>query len=244
MPMIEEKAPRSGEGANTKGSRRLPAGTRAAWEALVASPYARLALKTGPAFYAMLAERVSPPENAWVLDVGCGGGVLDVSLAERFPAAYFTGVDESNALIRQANHLGEKRLAANCSFVSANPMRLPFTEAFFDVALSVSSLCYWRDPKRCLHEMRRVLVSDGLVCVAELDIDHTEQEIAALVAAIRKSALSFMVLPSGRHTRRALLEQGVSRLEAAELARSASLREVTTERIGGGLPIFVLKARK
>lgn len=242
--MSEQKAPRGDQGANTKGSQRLLADPRAAWEALVASPYARLALKAGPGFYSKLAERISPADNAWVLNVGCAGGVLDVSLAERFPAAYFTGVDESEAQIRQANHLGEKRLAANCSFVRANPTRLPFAEAFFDVALSVSSLCSWRDSKRCLHEMRRVLVADGLVWVAELDIDHTEQEIAVLVAAIRKSSLSFMVLPSGRHTRRALLEQGVSRQEAADLAWAASLKDVTTERIGGGLPIFVLRARK
>lgn len=242
--MGEENTSSRHPGVDGKDSRRRQADPRATWQALVESPYARLALKTGPVFYSALAELISPPENAWLLDVGCDSGELDVALAERFCASYVTGTDLSETHIRRANRLSGKRLAANCSFVRANPSRLPFGEASFDIAIGVAVLRYWQDPRRCLHEMRRVLVPDGLLYLAELDLDHTENELAAITAAVKSSTRSFAVHTSGRHTRRAVLEQGFSRQEAADLAWSASLKSVATNRLGGGLPIFVLSARR
>ena len=173
--MGEEIASGRHPGVDGKDSRRRRADPRATWQALAESPYARLALKTGPGFYSALAELISPPENAWLLDVGCDSGELDVALAERFCASYVTGDGPLETHIRRANRLSAKRLAANCSFVRANPSRLPFGEASFDIAIGVAVLRYWQDPRKCLHEMRRVLVPDGLLYLAELDLDHTER---------------------------------------------------------------------
>lgn len=211
---------------------------------LAESPYARIALKAGRAFFPALAESISPPENAWILDVGCGAGELDVYLAERFPSTYVTGTDISETRVRQAVRLSGKRLAANCSFVRAHPARLPFGEACFDTAVSVAALRYLEDPKRCLHEMRRVLVPDGRLFLFELDMEHDEAELGVLIAAIRASARSFSMQATGRQARKAMLEQGVSRQEAADLAWSASLKDVATARLPGGLPVFVLTARR
>lgn len=70
------------------------------------------------------------PNDAKVLDAGCGSGLLARYLTTRFPTATIVGVDAAIDRIEQARKLA--RTSKNIEFRSANLRRLPFPDASFD----------------------------------------------------------------------------------------------------------------
>lgn len=94
----------------------------------------------------VLADHVSGliPENARVLDVGCGNGRLDQLLVERRPDLHIEGID---TLIR----------AETCIPVSAfDGKTLPFSDDSFDVVILIDVLHHADDPLILLAETARV----------------------------------------------------------------------------------------
>jgi ubiquinone/menaquinone biosynthesis C-methylase UbiE len=94
-----------------------------------------------------------------LLDVGSGDGALGARLAAQ--GALVTGVDPSTAAIERAR-------AAHPDMNWAMPAedgRLPAPDASFDVVTCVHVLEHVADTQTLMSEMRRVLVSGGLVLV-------------------------------------------------------------------------------
>ena len=94
-----------------------------------------------------------------LLDVGCGDGALAARLAAQ--GALVTGVDPSPAAIERAR-------AAHPDMNWALPSedgRLPAPDASFDVVTCVHVLEHVADTQTLMSELRRVLVSGGLLVV-------------------------------------------------------------------------------
>jgi ubiquinone/menaquinone biosynthesis C-methylase UbiE len=104
------------------------------------------------------------PDNAEVLDVGTGPGVLLVELAALRPDLRLTGVDLSADMIASARRnlapLGD-RASARVGDVTS----LPFADRSFDIIVSSLSTHHWDDPGAAVPELARVLRPGGRVYI-------------------------------------------------------------------------------
>jgi SAM-dependent methyltransferase len=110
----------------------------------------------------LAARRIGSPERLNALDVGCGAGLTDRFLTGRF--GDLAGTDVSQTLLQSAR-------AENPSvrYELAEPERLPFADASFDLSFAICVLHHVEVPDRArfVTEMRRVTRPGGLVVVFE-----------------------------------------------------------------------------
>jgi methionine biosynthesis protein MetW len=95
----------------------------------------------------------------FLLDVGCGAGVLGPAVAGRFERVY--GVDIAAGCVAAARGNG-----LEASQVDLDEAPLPFEPGFFDAVTVLSVLQYFRDPLAVLRECHRVLRPSGQLLLA------------------------------------------------------------------------------
>lgn len=91
------------------------------------------------------------PENARILDVGCGDGTIDRLLIERRPDCTIAGID---VLVRHA---------ARIPVQVFDGVHLPYAHGTFDAVLFVDVLHHTRDPLPLLLEARRVALQAVII---------------------------------------------------------------------------------
>jgi len=94
-----------------------------------------------------------------VLDAGCGGGGMPLSLAEEARAV--VGIDPFNRFGDAAVRLARERGVSNLHFALADGMALPFPAGIFDLVLSHAVIEHVADAPRYLRECARVLAPGG-----------------------------------------------------------------------------------
>jgi 2-polyprenyl-3-methyl-5-hydroxy-6-metoxy-1,4-benzoquinol methylase len=106
-------------------------------------------------------DRAGVPLRGRVLDAGCGGGGMPLSLAEE--AAQVVGIDPAERFQDAGVRLGRERGVANLHFALADGMALPFRAATFDLVLSHAVIEHVADAPLYLRECARVLAPGGHV---------------------------------------------------------------------------------
>ncbi len=106
-------------------------------------------------------DRAGVPLHGRVLDAGCGGGGMPVSLAEE--SALVVGIDPAERFQKAGVELGRERSLANLRFVLADGMYLPFADASFDLVLSHAVIEHVADAALYLRECARVLAPGGRI---------------------------------------------------------------------------------
>jgi ubiquinone/menaquinone biosynthesis C-methylase UbiE len=96
-----------------------------------------------------------------VLDAGCGGGGMPLSLAEE--AGLVVGIDPAERFPDAGARLARERGLINLQFVLADGMYLPFHSAVFDLVLSHAVIEHVADAPLYLRECARVLKPGGHV---------------------------------------------------------------------------------
>jgi SAM-dependent methyltransferase len=96
-----------------------------------------------------------------VLDAGCGGGGMPLSLAEE--AASVIGIDPAERFQAAGVRLGVERGVRNLHFALADGMALPFRDRVFDLVLSHAVIEHVADAPLYLRECARVLNRGGHV---------------------------------------------------------------------------------
>ncbi len=94
-----------------------------------------------------------------VLDAGCGGGGMPLSLAEH--AREVVGIDPFNRFGDAGVRLARERGVRSLHFALADGMALPFANATFDLVLSHAVIEHVADAPLYLRECRRVLAAGG-----------------------------------------------------------------------------------
>jgi SAM-dependent methyltransferase len=106
-------------------------------------------------------ERAGVAVRGRVLDAGCGGGGMPLSLAEE--AALVVGIDPADRFRDAGVRLGRDRGLRNLTFALADGMFLPFGDGAFDLVLSHAVIEHVSDAPLYLRECRRVLAPGGHV---------------------------------------------------------------------------------
>jgi len=96
-----------------------------------------------------------------VLDAGCGGGGMPLSLAEE--AREVIGIDPFNRFGDAGVRMARERGLGNVHFALADGMALPFEDGGFDLVLSHAVIEHVADAPLYLRECARVLATNGRV---------------------------------------------------------------------------------
>jgi ubiquinone/menaquinone biosynthesis C-methylase UbiE len=108
--------------------------------------------------FAML-DRAGVTVGGRVLDAGCGGGGMPVSLAEE--ADTVVAIDLVDRFRDAGTRLAREHGRTNLRFAQADGQALPFIDASFDAVLSHAVIEHVADAPRYLRECGRVLKRDG-----------------------------------------------------------------------------------
>ena len=121
------------------------------------------------AFTAFLEETLRPRPGKRILDVGCGSGTAEISLARlRLSQMHLFGVDLVIDRVRQA-HAATRGMNARVGYAAADACRLPFAADSFDSTYCVAVLQHIRDLSGALGEIARVTRPGGRVLIVEPD---------------------------------------------------------------------------
>jgi ubiquinone/menaquinone biosynthesis C-methylase UbiE len=113
----------------------------------------------------------APQLRGHILDVGCGDGITDLSLALRTGCEELIGIDpfrgfDRLAEIARAAHLPADAIPPNLRFMAEDANALPFADSSFDVLISWGSVEHIAGGYlKALDEMRRVLKPGGLLFI-------------------------------------------------------------------------------
>ncbi|MGD9365977.1 MAG: class I SAM-dependent methyltransferase [Desulfobacteraceae bacterium] len=108
------------------------------------------------------------PENANVLDIGCGGGRTLETLASLVKFGKAVGIDYSEDSVAVARKRNRKRIVSGrVEVLHGSVSSMPFSDATFDFVTAVESYYFWHDITADLAEIRRVMKPNGqLVIIA------------------------------------------------------------------------------
>jgi ubiquinone/menaquinone biosynthesis C-methylase UbiE len=129
---------------------------------------------TDPTFTRMrdaYLDKLAFPHAAYILDIGCGTGVLARALVKREGfVGRVTGVDQSLALLNAARRLAtEEGVAHLVEFHTGDGHALDFADAHFDTVIAHTVVSHVRDPLAVVKEMARVVRSGGMVAIFDGD---------------------------------------------------------------------------
>ncbi len=106
-------------------------------------------------------ERAGVRIHGRVLDAGCGGGGMPLSLAEH--ANEVVGIDPIDRFSQAGSKLAREKGLTRLHFLQADGMALPFASGSFDLVLSHAVIEHVADAPLYLRECRRVLKPGGLM---------------------------------------------------------------------------------
>lgn len=106
-----------------------------------------------------------PPQDAAVLEIGCGNGAGARLVLEHFRPRSLTALDPDPDMLR----LARKRLAGTmASVVEGDAQRLPWDDASFDAVVNFGIVHHLEDWRAGLGEVARVLRPGGVFYIEEI----------------------------------------------------------------------------
>jgi ubiquinone/menaquinone biosynthesis C-methylase UbiE len=113
-----------------------------------------------------LTARLGLADDASVLEVGCGPGVVLGVLAQAAPRGRVVGVDPSPVMLRQARRRNIEAIrAGRLELLCGEAEAIPAGDASFDVVVALNSVQLWHDRPAGFRECRRVLCRAGVLCI-------------------------------------------------------------------------------
>ena len=109
------------------------------------------------------------PENARVLEVGCGTGPICRVLSSITNVQEVVGVDPSEHLLDKARKLSENN--QGITYCEGDGKKLTFEDASFDAVILHTILTHVPEPDGILSEAHRVLKSGGALGICDGDFD-------------------------------------------------------------------------
>lgn len=114
-----------------------------------------------------LLAKVSPQRSGRIVDIGCGTGVVALTLAEREPGVTVTGIDLSDGMLAFAAAKAAKlKLGDRVEFIKGDAEALNLPGNSVDAVVSLYAWRHLPNPGKAAAEVFRVLRPGGLFAVA------------------------------------------------------------------------------
>jgi ubiquinone/menaquinone biosynthesis C-methylase UbiE len=117
------------------------------------------------AVHQRMLEFVQLPQQARVLDIGCGTGRFLNRLTMRYPDVLGIGLDASPLMLKKARQSIQVR--PRLIFIEGRSDRLPFAEGEFDAVFCSISFLHYPDPEAVFREIYRILKNTGVFYLAD-----------------------------------------------------------------------------
>lgn len=114
-------------------------------------------------------KEIEVKNGAFILDAGCGSGIVSRYLAERFPSSRVIACDFTSSILKQAREAAKG--IPNVSFEEQDLKRLTYTTGQFDLIISrlVVHLQDNLSLSKLIAELARVLKPGGTLVVIDID---------------------------------------------------------------------------
>lgn len=125
----------------------------------------------------IIVKKHTTPSQPYILDLGCGPGLLSVEILKQFSDATVIGIDPLTKMLKLAKentipssvHLFEAILGVS--------EKIPLKNQSIDTIVSRFSLPYWKHPQESFYEMNRVLKPRGIVIFEALNRDFPKWKL-------------------------------------------------------------------
>jgi ubiquinone/menaquinone biosynthesis C-methylase UbiE len=138
--------------------------------------------------YQKALKHVNVAADSWILDVGCGTGLLFSHVAPK--AQILVGVEISHGLLVRAKEKAER--LSNVHLVQADADHLPFQNGLFSAVFAFTVLQNMPKPKETLGELKRVTKSDGNLVVTGLKKAFSLDDFMDMLADAGLAVVSFV----------------------------------------------------
>ena len=102
------------------------------------------------------------PEDAAILDCGCGGGANIEKLLKMCPRGSVRGVDYSEVSVEKSRSVNRAAIdGGRCEIVRASVAELPFEDGKFDIVTAFETVYFWPGLADCFREVQRVMRGGG-----------------------------------------------------------------------------------
>ena len=125
-------------------------------------------------------DQLEPPDDASILEIGCGTGNLWAENTKRIPEGWqITLTDASPGMVCEA----QQRLSGSYSFwfQVANAQELPFADESYDAVIAAHMLYHVPDREKAFSEIVRILRHGGYLYAATNGIKHMHELVAMLL---------------------------------------------------------------
>jgi ubiquinone/menaquinone biosynthesis C-methylase UbiE len=156
----------------------------------------------------LIVQAMDPPEDADILDLGCGTGQLAARLAQRAAHGSVLGIDPAEDMIRIAR---QRQRCDNLRFEVGSSEAIPADAGAFDAAVSTISFHHWTRPGESLREIARVLRPGGRLLI--LDLCRDSLFMGALDQVQRRLQPSHAGIASAAEMRRYCSRAGFRQLQ-------------------------------
>lgn len=123
-----------------------------------------------PSMEAIVADyldRLSPADDARIIEIGAGAGAVTRRIAKRLAPRRVTGFEPSEGFVAEARH--RARGFENLDFEVADGADLPLDTGSVGIAVLHTVLTHVTDPAALIEEAARVLTPDGTLVICDAD---------------------------------------------------------------------------
>jgi len=117
----------------------------------------------------LMIKNTSELKGKWILDAGCGPGVISSKLSKYCTGGGLVGVDMSSAVKFANSHFSSSlriaRMNENLHFVQADIQHLPFKNGVFDMVYSAGVLHHIDDTEMAFKSLLRCLKKRGKISI-------------------------------------------------------------------------------
>ncbi|MGL5368345.1 MAG: methyltransferase domain-containing protein [Cetobacterium somerae] len=131
-----------------------------------ASGYNEYTLLTDNKYLSRILNIGYPFKDKRVLDLGCGTGLLSLSLADK--AKDIVALDISNGMINSLKAKIKKREIKNINAIKGDIHNTEFPDNFFDTIVCVLSFHHFHDISRVMQILKRILKPFGEIIVVDI----------------------------------------------------------------------------
>ena len=111
--------------------------------------------------------------DAFILDVGCGGGKAVYELAQISSSGKVCGIDYSEKMVQLAQKINKKFVeTGHVEIIHGSVSSLPFPDGMFNLVTAFETYYFWPNLIDDLKEIKRVLKSGGILLIANEVYKH------------------------------------------------------------------------
>jgi len=129
--------------------------------------------------------RVCRDERDFILDAGCGTGLLFPMVAK---AQFVTGIDISKKLLQKAKQYTKR--FSSVHLICADSDWLPFQDSVFNLVFAITLLQNLPNPKATLEEIKRKSKSQAIIAVTVLKKEFTKEKFTKLLENVQLKILT------------------------------------------------------